>query len=79
MDFDRGKFGLMTAAPHKPDASDSTRIDLLWADFVAKVGVVERGSHGCSGLSIGMIEDLSLERDASSIKLRGDRLLAAVG
>jgi len=41
--------------------------------------VVERGSHGCSGLSIGMIEDLSLERDASFIKLRGDRLLAAVG
>jgi hypothetical protein len=54
-------------------------MSLLLADFVAKVGVVERGSHGCSGLSIGMIEDLSLERDASFIKLRGDRLRAAVG
>ena len=41
--------------------------------------MVERGSHGCSGFSIGMIEDLSLERDASFIKLRGERLLAAVG
>ncbi len=37
-------------------------IGAAMADFVAKVGVVERGSHGCSGLSIGMIEDLSLER-----------------
>jgi hypothetical protein len=31
-------------------------------DFVAKVGVVERGSHGRCGLSMGTIEDLSLER-----------------